>query len=87
MAIITDIITERGYTYRQQYCRVDGVAVTKTSMTVDMGVYETAERAATEGFPHRMETLSGPFDLLSDLNPWQQAYAIIKERWPDAVDA
>ena len=47
MAIITDIITERGYTYRQQYCRVDGVAVTKTSMTVDMGVYETAGRAAT----------------------------------------
>lgn len=88
MAIITDIIDERGYTYRQQYCRVDGLFINKARMSINMGVYESAEQAATEGAaPHRLETLPGPFDLYGDLNPWQQAYAIIKERWPNAVDA
>lgn len=87
MAIITDITTERGYTYRQQYCRVEAVYATKTGMAVQLGVYESAERAATEGVPHRLEELHGPFDMFSALNPWQQAYAIAKERWPDAVDA
>ena len=87
MAIITDIETERGYKYKQQYCRIERVDATKQRMAVEMGVYESQDRAASGESPHRCEILYGEFSLESGMNPWVQGYAILKQRWPDAVDA
>lgn len=87
MAIITDITTERNYQYKQQYCRIERVGATKARMEIEMGVYESQELAVSGGSPHRYEIVYGDFLLESELNPWQQGYAILKNRWPDAVDA
>lgn len=87
MAIITDITTEYDYTYAQQYCRPDAVRASKGGMTIEMGVYESAAHAEPGKPPHRKEVLQGSFDMYAPENLWQQAYAIIKRRWPDAVDA
>ncbi len=86
MAIITDITTELDYTYAQQYCRPDAVRTDKNKMTVEMGVYESAAHAEPGKPPHRKEVLMGPFDMYAPENLWQQAYAIIKLRWPESTD-
>lgn len=86
MAIITDIQTERGYTYRQQYCRIENIDVSKLRMRIDMGIYESIQHAENDEFPHRSEIVYGDFNLESELNLWQQGYAIIKAKWPDSVD-
>jgi hypothetical protein len=86
MAIITDITTEAGYTYAQQYCRPDAVRAGKGSMRIEMGVYESAAHAEPGKPPHRMEVFDGPFDMYAPENLWQQAYAIIKLRWPESTD-
>lgn len=85
MAVIKTIVTDRGVVYPDQYCRVDKVDVTKTSMSFDVGIY--LSQAVTENPPHRIETFYGDFDLYSSLNVWQQAYAHLKTFWSDAVDA
>lgn len=85
MAVITDIETER-YTYRQQYCRVDMVRAKKNEMVVGMGVYDSQEASVNGGLPHRVEEFLADFDLASSLNAWQQAYAAIKQRWPESTD-
>lgn len=85
MAVIKTIVTDRGVVYPDQYCRVDRVDVTKTEMVFGVGVY--LNQAATEHPPHRIESFNGSFDLYSDQNVWQQAYAHLKTYWSDAVDA
>ena len=87
MAIITDVICERGHRYPSQYVRVDRVHAGKTTMVAEMGVYFTQQQAADGEPPHRVETVGGDFDMNSPLNAWQQAYALAKARWPEAVDA
>jgi hypothetical protein len=88
MAIITDIVSEVNYTYRSQYCRPDSViAKNKTTLTVAVGVYETAQRAESGEPPHLLYMLDGTFDMYSDQNLWQQAYAAMKQKWPDSTDA
>jgi len=86
MAIITDITTEAGYTFTQQYCRPDAIRAAKGSIRIEMGVYESAEHAEPGKPPHRYEMLEGPFDMYAPENLWQQAYAIIKLRWPESTD-
>lgn len=85
MAVIKTITTERGVVYPDQYCRVDSARVEKNHMRYDIGIY--FNQAATANPSHRLETFDAPFDLLSDRNVWQQAYADLKTNWPDAVDA
>ncbi len=87
MAIITDITTEYDYKYALQYCRPDAIRVDKGRMRIEMGVYESSAHAEPGKHPHRYEIVEGPFDLYAPENLWQQAYAIIKQQWPDAVDA
>lgn len=86
MAILTDITTEYDYTYTQQYCRPDTVRADKGKMTISVGVYESAAHAEPGNHPHRYEMVEGPFDLYAPENLWQQAYAIIKLRWPESTD-
>lgn len=86
MAIITDIVTEGGYTYTSQYCRPDVVRVTKNEMDIEVGVYESSAHAAPGKPPHRLELLKGPFDLYAAENLWQQAYATVKKKWPHSLD-
>lgn len=86
MAVIKTITTERGVVYPDQYCRVDSVKASKTEMSFDVGIYFNEEVARDNTPPHRVETYAGPFDLYGD-NPWVQAYAILKTKWLDAVDA
>ena len=86
MAIITDITTDSGYVFRQQYCRPDSIQVEKVTMTIYMGVYESHERASEGGIPHRVEMVHGPFDINSERNLWQQAYSIMKSKWPEYTD-
>lgn len=85
MAVIKTIITERGVVYPDQYCRVDAARVEKNRMQYDIGIY--FNQAATANPPHRLDTFDAPFDLFSNQNVWQQAYADLKTSWPDAVDA
>jgi len=86
MAIIKTITTERGVIYPDQYCRVDIVRANKTEISFDVGIYFDEQTARNGMPPHRTETFGGQYDLLGD-NPWVQAYGIIKQHWPDAVDA
>lgn len=85
MAVINTIITDRGVVYPDQYCRVERADVTKTTMNYVVGIY--LNQQATENPPHRAENFSCDFDLFSDQNVWQQAYADLKLRWTEAVDA
>jgi hypothetical protein len=85
MAVIKTITTERGVVFPDQYCRVDEARVEKTRMHYTVGIY--FNQAATENPPHRAETFSSGFDLYGEQNVWQQAYADLKTRWPDSVDA
>lgn len=85
MALIKTITTERGVVYPDQYCRIEEAKVAKTQMTYQVGVY--FNQAATENPPHRIDTFEAPFDLFSEQNVWQQAYADLKTKWTDAVDA
>lgn len=85
MAVIKTITTDRGVVYPDQYCRVDKVDAWKDKMLFDVGVY--LNQVATENPPHRVIHFNGDFDMYSDLNLWQQAYAILKQQWPDSVDA
>lgn len=85
MAIVRTIITDRGVIYENQYCRVDKVEIiNKSNMQYTIGVYFNKD--ATSNFPHRAEIFESQFDLYNELNVWQQAYADIKGRWPDAID-
>lgn len=85
MAIIKTIVTERNVIYTDQYCRVENATVTKNEMRYSIGVY--FDKAASETMPpHRAEEFVAPFDLFSTANVWQQAYADIKQIWPDAID-
>jgi len=87
MAIITDITTERGYVYRNQYVNVYDVIAKKNEMTVNVGIYMTEQDYRDGMPPHRIDTLSGqPFDMFSEQNLWQQAYVAIKNHWPDSQD-
>lgn len=85
MAVINTITTERGVVFPDQYCRVDRADVTKTTMRYVVGIY--FNQTATENPPHREEMFECAFDLFSDQNVWQQAYANLKQRWTEAVDA
>jgi hypothetical protein len=53
-------------------------------MLYKVGIYFNQE--ATVNPPHRIDIFNAPFDLYSQQNVWQQAYADLKTRWPDAVD-
>lgn len=86
MAVIKTITTERGVVFPDQYCRVDVVDVSnKNQMRFEVGVYLSQKSADLP--PHRVELFNGDFDLYSDQNVWQQAYACLKTYWADAVDA
>lgn len=85
MAVIKTITTPEGVVFQDQYCRVLEVRVTKDRMHYLVGIY--FNQAATENPPHRAENFEAPFDLFSEQNVWQQAYADLKTNWSDAVDA
>lgn len=85
MAVIKTITTERGVVYPDQYCRIEEAHTFKTRMIYKVGIYLNQE--ATSNPPHRLDTFHCDFDLFSDQNVWQQAYADLKSRWADAVDA
>lgn len=84
MAVIKTITTERGVVYPDQYCRIEEANTFKTKMLYKVGIYFNQE--ATVNPPHRIDIFNAPFDLYSQQNVWQQAYADLKTRWPDAVD-
>lgn len=86
MAVIKTITTERGVVFPDQYCRVDQISATKTEMRFAVGIYLNQEAAQQGGPPHRAEDFGCAFDLFGD-NPWVQAYAHLKQCWPDAIDA
>lgn len=86
MAIISDEVDLRGHIFENQYIRVDRVNTTKTEMEIEAGVYYSEQSASSGELPHRVHTLHGPFDMHSELNVWQQAYAIAKQRWPEHQD-
>lgn len=86
MAIKTTYVNERGIVFPDQYVRVDEVRAKKNEMVVDAGIYLSQEVAANGGLPHTIEMVTGTFDLDSELNPWQQAYALMKDRWSQSID-
>ena len=86
MAIQTDVVGLRGQLYENQYVRVDQVQCTKTDMIAEAGVYRSQAAATAGEYPHMVEQFHGAFDLHSELNPWEQAYALLKQRWFEAVD-
>ena len=87
MAIITNVVDERGNMFEQQYVNVHRLLVNKDTMIVEAGVHHSEQSARDGAPPHRAEAIySVPFDMNSDLNPWQQAYVAIKNRWPDSTD-
>jgi hypothetical protein len=87
MALQTDIQSERGIVYPNQYVRVDEIRARKTEMAVDAGVYLTQQQAADGLPPHRIESFFNvPFDMDAEDNAWQQAYAFLKARYPEALD-
>ena len=87
MAVIADIIDERGNIYARQYVNIHRLLVSKTRMDVEVGVYLTEEQARNGVPPQRGDLVfNAPFDMFSLLNAWQQAYIAIKQRWPDSVD-
>lgn len=85
MAVIKTIVTDRNVIFSDQYCRVESAtAVDKSNLRYTIGIYMNKE-VVTEP-PHRAEIFETTFDLYSKSNLWQQAYADIKNRWPDATD-
>ena len=88
MAIITNIIDERDHCYAQQYVNVHRLIAKKESMDVEIGIHQSEQSSRNGVPPHRIETIyDAPLDLTGELNAWQQAYARIKERFPEFVDA
>ena len=85
MAVIKTITTERGAVFPDQYCRIEEMGATKTTMTYSVSIY--MNQSATQYPPHRIETFNGEFNLYSPLNVLQQAYDDLKTHWSDAVDA
>ena len=87
MAIISDYIGFRNAFYPLQYIRIDkATIVNKNTIVIDAGIYLTQQQAA-DGFPpHTVETYSGEYDLLSDANPWQQGYQLLKTIFPNYTD-
>jgi hypothetical protein len=82
MAIITNVIDERGFVYENQYVRIERAVITsKSSLETDLGVYFNKQLATDGQPPHRIETMSGEYDLLSSKNTWEQAYDLIKTRY------
>lgn len=87
MSIIANYVGFRGQFFRDQYIRVDKISIlNKVDMGIEVGVYFSKEIAAQEQIPHSVETFYGAYDLLSELNPWQQAYNIVKLNFPDYLD-
>jgi hypothetical protein len=83
MAIFTDIIDERGYTYENQYVRVESVSIkNKAELTIEVGVYYGKENSQNGEFPHRTETFYGEYNLYDEKNSWEQSYDILKVRYP-----
>lgn len=86
MAIQNDYITERGILFPEQYLRVDEIYTLKNQMTVTVGVYMNQEQASN-GIPaHAADRLVGEYDMYSTKNLWEQAYVLVKQRWPDSID-
>lgn len=85
MAVLKSITTERGAVFPNQYCRIEEMTVTKTTMSYNVAIYMSQE--FTSSPPHRVETFSGEFNLYSPLNVLQQAYGHLKQQWSDAIDA
>ncbi len=82
MAIITNVIDERGFVYENQYVRIEKASITnKIFLDVELGVYFTKQDASTGGYPHRIENMQGEYDLFSSKNTWEQAYDLIKTRY------
>jgi hypothetical protein len=86
MAIETDYITERGILFPKQYLRVDEVYALKNEMTITVGVYMNQEQAVNGVPAHAADRVFGSYDMYSNQNLWEQAYALIKQRWPNAID-
>lgn len=87
MSIIADYVGFRGQFFGGQYIRVDKVSIlNKVSMGIEVGIYFNKELATQEQIPHSVENFYGDYDLLSKLNPWQQAYDIVKLNFPDHID-
>ncbi len=87
MAIRTNVTSDRGYVYKNQYLRVVRVITLKNTIEVHVGVYDNESDTIPEHmYPHTIEFVTGPFDLYSTQNLWQQAYVYVKQRWPDSVD-
>lgn len=86
MAIQVDVVGDRGALYPAQYVRVDEVLCTKSEMSIVVGVYFTQQQAVEGVPPHMIEHFAGSFDMHSEHNAWQQAYAQVKQRWPEAID-
>lgn len=85
MAVIYNYISNTGAEFPEQYCRIIEARVEKTCMRYTVGIYTS--QSATENPPHAAEIYEAAFGLLSTDNVWQQAYADLKTRWPDTVDA
>ena len=85
MAVIRTITTDRGAVFPNQYCRIEEMTATKTTMSYNVAIYMSQD--VTDMPPHRIETFNGEFNLYSPLNVLQQAYDHLKQQWPDAIDA
>lgn len=53
-------------------------------MYVNVGVYFNEQVKHLP--PHRIENVSGAYDLYSSKNVWEQAYEHVKARWPVILD-
>lgn len=87
MAVLKTVVTDRGLEFSDQYCRVEEIRASKSRMVYTIGIHLNQVSAQNGLPPHRAEDFSCSFSPVAELNPWQQAYADLKERWPDAVDA
>lgn len=84
MAVIKTITTDRGAVFPNQYCRIEEMTATKTTMSYSVSIYMSQE--LIDNPPHRIEMFNGEFNLYSPLNVLQQAYDNLKQHWPDAID-
>lgn len=87
MALLLNYFDSRGTDFGIQYYRVDKVEVTRNKLQALIGLYNTEQEAKNGIPPHTVIDVDGAFDMYSDKNLWQQAYAAAKAQWPDAQDA
>ena len=85
MAFIADFRNPDGYVYPKQYIRIREVLLGKDVMDIFFEVFLSPPQG--DDTPHLIDRLlRRPYDMYSDMNVWQQAYAEVKPLFDSPID-